>query len=72
MCPHFSDVIKDFAFKAMDFAFKGKNLAFAQEMLTRKIKPLLLSRLSTDCHVTNMFRSKQRLMTNNISSNCSW
>jgi len=42
----------------MDFTFKAKNLAFTQQILTCKIKPLLLSRLHTDCDLTSMFRSK--------------
>jgi len=65
-----SDVNKDFTFKAKHFAFKSKGLAFTQLILTRKIKPLFLSRLSTDCRVTSMFHSKQHLMTNNVSRNC--
>ena len=62
---------KDLAFKAKakakDFAFKGKDLAFAQQISTRTIKPLLLSGLNNDCHVTRMFHSKEHLMTNDIS-----
>jgi len=50
-----NDVNKEITFKAKakakNFSFKNKDLAFTQQMLTRKIKPFLILRLSTDCQL---------------------